>query len=134
MNQNAEVKTVKREEIDDSVAIMPKYLRDCVRWAMNINRDKVMSDEDLEKALKENDEKYHRDPFVIELSWMKYAYTIGRNGRRYTIGINYTNWPSADQAYDFLMKNLDVCNVERVDRVCERIGRVRESAETPAEK
>ena len=25
MNQNAEVKTVKREEIDDSVAIMPKW-------------------------------------------------------------------------------------------------------------
>ena len=123
MSNNETKRVFKRKNgTEDQQALMPKYLRDCVRWAMNIHRDLVMTEEELMKKFDEENEKLYRDPILIENSWMKYAYTAN-SGRRYPIGIAYINWPSADDAYDFLKKNLDYCDMERVNRVCERINR-----------
>lgn len=108
-----------KEKKYDRVAIMPLHLRDCVRWAMNIHKDKIMEEHALMEKYQIED-RGGNDPLLIQTRWMKVVYGL-RRGKYYPIGITYLNWPSAAEVHEFLMANLDYCDFERVNRVCERI-------------
>lgn len=114
--EKVEEKTVERQ------ALMPRYLRDCVRWALCIHRDKVMTEEELLKRYEE-ERKLESDPVLFELPWVKYLY-VEKGLKRFNLGISFTNWPSADDVCDFIGTHYNYCDAERVDRILvERLHR-----------
>lgn len=118
-----EEKTVDRPvKTEDRPVLMPRHLRDCVRWALRLNRDKVMTEEEILKRYKE-EQDLQSDPVLLELPWMKYLY-VEKGPKRFNLGITFTNWPSADDVCDFITNHYNYCDTERVDRILvERLHR-----------